>query len=594
MTSASGTQHSTTFDFATAMYGPWEVEELGNFSFDAKYRNSWWIHSGAESVLERFAEESQRAESSNVTYIAGLYYHMPPWDRLEFNYTRLVRYSGEVDRFTPSPVDEVWWRELMHEPAIAVANLSLYYPIWGLVWDIELYNNDVTEREDYSYDLPAIQAFANASGISVPKIPANGGYNWLRQVDMLEDYHEWIYQEVFSMARETERAVHSINPGFALGLLGTVHSWHHWAILQGFNSSTAPVTSWCEYTYGGYRTIGDEGVAHFQELWEEHDLNGRFVPGVRPSHEFGKFMWDLGMAARHTGVYWIYQHNGDPFSKISRETYTRMYQIYDEFVFHNGSDVYPLAGFEMLPGTGALPFGGLDGRVSLLLYTIDESVPLGFDLVTGADEVTYVGKNLTKKRIEVDSGDLSLGADDLPCFVYGLNAGDLAPTEALAYINELGFLLELYSTLDLVQPEYADGLLEQSISLYNEGRFLDVREAILEYRNLTYQHTFDVLMPLVEAGFRNPGESPYPVDILRDIYLAERRYKRVDSDEVKESEYLPGSLLTVRRGELLLVEGLVRMVEHVCEGPKLVAVLSIILVIGLWNCAGCFYSGKKL
>ncbi len=577
---------STDFDFVNAMYGPWEVEELGNFSFDAKYRNTWWLHSTPERVLSRFAEESLRAAASNVTYIAGLYYHAAPWDRLDFNYTRFVRRTGEMDRFTPSPLDETWWQKTMHEPAVAVANLSLHYPIWGLVWDIELYGNDVTEREDYCYDLPALHRFANASGIVVPDLPINWGYNWLRQMGLLDQYHDWIYGEMYSMARATEEAVHAINPEFALGLLGTEDSWHHWAILQAFNSSTAPVTSWCEYTYGGYRTLGSQGVTHYQELWEEHGLNGKFLPGVRPSHEFGKFMWDLGMAARHNGAYWIYQHNGDPFAKISRETYARMYEIYHEFVFLNGSDVYPLPAFELLPGAGVLPYTAPGKAVSMLIYTLDEEAPLGFDILTDSEEIVYVGENLTKKLIRPAGRNLSLSSEDLPCFVYGLEEKDLEPTETWALIIELKALLEILPTAGLEPPAYAGESLSRALASFQQGRYDEAKSAALENRDQLYVWIFEKLGPIVQSGLANPREAEYPVGILRGIYNAQRRYTMDVEDVVKGSEYLPGSLLTVRRGEMLLVEALGAAAEYRVEetGPA--------LLVGIILCG--FVVGKRL
>jgi hypothetical protein len=210
----------------------------------------------------------------------------------------------------------------------------------------------------------------------------------------------------------------------------------------------------------------------------------------------------------------------------------------------------------MLPGAGALPFGGVDDKVSLLLYTLDESVPLGFDIITDSEEIIYVGENLTKKKIQLDSPNLSLRADDLPCFLYGLMEEDLAPTWAWSLINEVRSLLDIYNASGLGRPEYADELLNQALLDFAEGRYEEAALAMLGRRNETYIYAFDAVRPLVEAGFENPKESPYPIDILRELYLAERRYTRIDPDEVKDSEYLPGSLLTVRRGELLLIAGL--------------------------------------
>ena len=540
---------SKDFDFARAMYGPWNYEEMGNFSFEADYHNSWWHHSGRERILDMFAEKSLEAEANNVTFVGGLYYHAAPWDRLDFEYVHAVHESGFVEPYTPSPIDETWWERTMHEPAIAVANLSLYYPIWGLVWDIELYGHGAILRDDYSYDLPAIHAFANATGITIPPMGKSEGFFYLQREGLLEPFHAWMGEVMFAMAKRTGDAVHAINPGFNLGLLGTEDSWHHWTILRAFNCSTASVTSWGEQTYGGYV---EEKVEFYQEKFEELGLNGKYVPGVRPAASLGKFIYDLGLAVRHNGVFWIYQHNGDPWSYTSKSNYVRMYQIFDQFVFFNGSEVYPLPEFDLMPGAGVHPYLGPGESTSILVYTKlqdkpfeKELLPMGFEVVTEADEVVYIGENLTEKRLP--GPGLHLEPEDLPCILYGLGPEDLSATEATALHREFVMLVDLFQEAGIGTPAYAQDLLSEVASDLNAGNYLYARERLMGYRNDTYGFAFEAVQPLIDEGFSNPRDSEIPLSILRALNDAGIKMGRGET----------------RLGELGLIDGLRQLSEVV-------------------------------
>jgi len=560
-------ESNTDFDFVRAMYGPWDLDEMAEIRFDAKYQNTWWLHQGSDRVLDRFARDSVKAAENGVLYIAGLYYHAAPWDRLEFDYTHAVHLSGVVEPYTPSPVDMTWWNKTMHEPAVAVANLSLHYPIWGLVWDIELYGHSAMMRYDYSYDLLGIGRFAEEHNIALPELEKNGGYDWLRSGGLLGDYHSWLADTVYGMAKETEQAVHAINPNFSLGLLGFIDSWHHWAILKAFNCSTASVTAWTEFTYGGYKVVhtgktGGEGVGFFQDEFRELGLNGKVLPGLRPSHRLGKFLYDLGFASRHNGAFWIYQHNGDPFARVDPETYIRMYRILDEYIFFNTSDVFYLPGFDLKPGAITHPYLGPDGQVSVLIYTFDEEVPFGFEIVTDSPEVYYVGENLTE--VSLPGPNPTIPASDLPCIITGLSEEDLVRTEARALIRELEYLLNTYESLGFAKPPGTKGTLSQALTDYDDGRYGDARSLILATRNETYGYGLEAVSPLVEEGFADPRNSRIPLDILRKFDMAQGQFTRGD----------------FRKGELNLIEGL-KMLESVPE-PLLAAIL-VLLALSIYG-----------
>ncbi len=205
---------ATDFAFTRAMYGPWNMSELGGVSFDAFYNYfdwTWELYLPGVTE-ERMGPESVYAAGNNVTYVAGQYYQQPMWSMVTWNYSHAVAPSGVVETYTPSPVDDSWWLHMVEEPALFIANLSLHYPIWGIVWDIELYGHDAFLRKHYSYDNAALREFANATNNTIPDLHPPNRMPWLRNNGLLNEYHDWQEQKAYRLAKGTERKVHAINP----------------------------------------------------------------------------------------------------------------------------------------------------------------------------------------------------------------------------------------------------------------------------------------------------------------------------------------------------------------------------------------------
>jgi hypothetical protein len=555
----AATEYVTDFDFTRAMYGPWNMSELADVKFDAFYKHSDWtwemLSPGRHERV--MGPESIWAAEGNVTYIAGQYYHQPSWSAINFSYSHAVAPGASVEPLTPSPVDESWWMHMMEEPAVHLANLSLYYPIWGVVWDMELYGHGSYFQWQYSYDDAAIAAFMNATNESVPSLPPSQRYFWFRNAGLLEEYQAWQEDTVYSLAKATEQKVHAINPSFALGILGFEDCWFHWTILEAFNSSTAPVTAWWEKTYAGYRIYhkgnrGEEGVELLQNLWREHGLNGKFIPGLRAS------VTNIEAAIRHNGALWIYQYNGHPFQTHGdelKERYTRMYQAIDHFLFFNTSDADPLPIFNLLPGVEARPYLAPDGSTSVLLKPHGDSVPTNFTIVTDSPQLQYMLYTDNQVAtddcyIELISGpNLTLAPDDLPCILYGLTERDLLATEVWALLQELKELIPLYHSAGIGEPPSARQSLELSLQDFRAGRYEDARSRILAARDGWYSFGMDEIWPLVEDGFDDPRESQIPLPLLRTFSAAKSKF----------AEDKP------RDAEVLLIEGLRGFSTHVGE-----------------------------
>ena len=241
-----GVWASTDILFCRALYGPWNYTQSSKVGLDADYDNSWWT-GDVESVLGKFRPNSLEAAANNMTYICGLYYDgiYPEFD----DYVRAVNRYGVMETLTPTHVDETYWMRIIEEPAIAIANLSLYYLIWGIAWDFEMYIAEKFESTYYSFDEATMQAFTNTSGNVIPDLQASQRYSWLEDNGLLEDFMKWQEEAVFRLAKKTEEKVHAINPSLSLGILGFADSWRYWAILRAFSTLQAPVTAWTEGTY---------------------------------------------------------------------------------------------------------------------------------------------------------------------------------------------------------------------------------------------------------------------------------------------------------------------------------------------------------
>jgi len=559
---------ATDFVFTRAMYGPWNSSELASFGFDAFYRYfdwTWELYSPGITE-ERMGKESLEAAKDNVTYVAGQYYQQPMWSMIDFNYSHAVSKSGVVETRTPSPVDDNWWRYMVEEPAIFIANLSVHYPIWGIVWDIELYGHDAFLRTDYSYDEAAMIEFSNATNSTIPRLQTTKRYSWLKNNGLLERYHRWQEEKAYSLAKRTEEAVHAINPSLSLGLLGFEDSWFHWTILRAWNSSTAPVTAWCEKTYGGYKIGGNEGVDHFQRIWKQYGLNGKFLPGFRAG------VTSMEAAIRHNGALWIYQYNGHPWQSYGdelKQRYVRMYRAIDSFFYFNTSVARPLPIFDLMPGVEARPYLGPNDTCSVLLKPHGGSAPTNFTILTDVPRIKYmwykdapvVYDDCVMTTLEGPNPVLS--PDAFPCVISGLRVGDLLPTEVWALLSELQNLRHLYISAGIGLPSGIDEVLLKARGYFESGRYEEARTELLSFRNQTYAFGMDKIRPMVETGFSDPRNSEIPLSILRLFSMAENAFERGD----------------VREGEVLFTEGLLNLSKEVNDAGLLMTVTIIVIFL---------------
>jgi hypothetical protein len=519
------------------LYGSWDYPHVSRVGLDADYDKCCWV-CGEEVCLGKLDRNSLLAAASNVTYIVGLKYvkgetHEP----MDEDIVCAVNEMGQSIPYAPSPIDETYWDRIVEDAAVAIANLSLYRPIWGVVLDLENYRQESIDPWHpwcYSYDEPALMAFANASGIVIPSLDPGDRRSWLESRGVLEDYISWQEEELRALADETEQKVHAINPNLSLGTLAFADAWTHWSVLEGFSSPLAPVTAWTEKTYGGYRTGGDEGMDSYQKLFAEHGLDGAILPGL---WEALLTPWDMIVnmeaATRHNGAFWIYQHDE---GRGDDEEYSRAYELFNMYIFFNQSKPDPSPVIQLFPGVEARPYCGPKGCSILLLPdNLGPVISDGVTLMTNRTDLVYLGRNLSV--LGLATANLSL--KQLPCLVYGLTEDDLFATQAWNIILELSAFTEYCEGIGLEEASGCREALDLGLSDYHQGRYREVISRLQETLNGAYATTVDQIMPQVEAGLSSPKDSPIPLTPLIRIGVAKRM---LDEGDEGASTYLLAGL----------------------------------------------------
>jgi len=502
--------------------GSWNFSELRSLGIDAFFSPGDFLWEGVSpGWAERtFGMESASAEFGGVTFVAGQYYESGDVD---FEYALAVNRYGDQEPRTAAPTDETYWKRVIEDGALFIANLSLHYPIWGVVWDVELYlSTSGWPFGSYSYDEESLKMFAGDSGLELPFLEPAERYPYLSRLGLIGSYQDWQFDRLRQMAEETAVAVAGINPDLSLGILGIQDEWFDWAILTGFNASPAPITAWSGLTYPGY---DDEIVSHFQELWEEKNLDGAFLPGFYTVQiEPFQLIIDVEEAIRNDGALSIYQRDGDPYRLGTEADYRRAYEVLQDDLFSGDYDPDPLPVFDIYPACEARPYPGPEGVSVLLPYDLRFTYGEGIVVLTGRDSTGYVGANLTRKHLD----GITLSPADLPCILFDLGLEDLSSTHAASMIRELGDLLDLSTFLGFGVSDSLQAQLPLARDLYDTGRVTESRDLLLGARDGAYGIFFDQLIPLYEEALENPRESTLPLNTLKSFSTAIERFEGGD------------------------------------------------------------------
>lgn len=565
---------SIEMDHFRAIYdGPWNCSLLAELGFDALYRPVTWKIT-VDEILPRCMQESLEAAENNLTYICGpKYCAMDPI----FNYSRAVNAEGFVETRTPSPVDETYWIKLVEEPGVAIANLSLHYPISAVIWDIELYGRERFDYCDYTFDEAAIRRFASETSTVIPDLPASKRSEWLSSNGRLEEFQRWQEETVFSQAKATEERIHAINPELSLGTLGPSHNWWYPCILKGFSAEDRYVTAWTERTYDGYEA---SEVDWNQRAFAELGINGSVMPGLWP-HKLDPitFLMDMDFATRYqltatyfdaetnasrakynaqftvapngfqttyNGSFWIYPGGLGSVRHPwlgSEEEYIKALRLLENEMYYNQKTPNPLPLFYIYPGIEVRPYMG-PTRVSAILNPSETMISGEFlppriglsfsdvELSPSMEALTYVDRNMSTKR----TNGSTIPLVDLPCVVLGLDQKDLEATQVWARIHELRDLIVTCDALGFPELPFIREAWELSLDDFGRQRYESADARAIAALDQGYESVLEEVWPFVEAGFADPRNSQVPMAIIHRIDLSSRTMQK--GREVEGRMYL--------------------------------------------------------
>ncbi len=537
-------------DYFRAIYdGDWNYSLLGRLGFDAVYEPMNW-RSGVDELYPRIEEETLEAAANGMFYIPEPRYRPRP----EFNFTYAVNEHGAVQESTPSPLDEEYWIKYMEEPGVAIANLSLAYPVWGIVWDMEVYYRHWKWKEwtyySYTYDSDAIRRFAEEKDEDIPDLPASERREWLETRGLLDDYQLWQEETVRGFARRTAERIREINPDLYLGTLGYQDvCWWFLSILEGFSCEERPVMAWHEDTYGGY---GTQEINDNHDAFAERRMNAKVIPGLW-TYQIPPFklLMNMESAARYeyastpdgefwttyNGSFWIFPRGADPWRLGTESGYIKAFELLETQIYFNQSTPNPLPKFCIYPGVEIQPHRGPDGISAILnpWRTEDgEQLPplqgLAFsdvELSPGIEYLNYVNVEMEEKSIS----EPQIPLEELPCIIWGLEEADLERTMAWGKIHELEDLASTYGLLGLDDIPGLSQSLESSKKAFREGNYRIALETAEEAANSGYGLVMEAVWPFVEQGFDNPRNSTVPMVILNKIYSADRMLKEGETSK---------------------------------------------------------------
>jgi len=500
----------TTLPFSIAVYrpsgftldGPKNISTLHEMGFDAYYFNGDWPYEFTSPGWHDryFPPWAQACAANNMTFIAGQYYVYG--NDVPFAYSTAVDQFGNVEPTTPSPVSSGWWKNVMEAGALHIANLSLYYPIWGIIWDMELYDHKAFKHKYYSFDDEALQGFSDDTGKVVPSLPPGQRRDWLRDHGLLEEFQAWEENRAYELAKGLAEKVHAINPKLVLGFFPLQEVWFHWAILKGFGTEEAPAGAWTGWqTYGGCSRAMAES---FISKMEERGIQADFVVGLGGAPISG-----FEESVRYSKAVWVYT-----FGPVSPDIQRRV-EVMRRYIFFNRTHSEKLPAASLGPDVSARPYRGPGGIVSILLEPYEAGKTLKDNItIRSSRSTSYIGeKNLTEIVL---SPDPTLDTSDLPCIIYGVGEDEWVSTEIRYLLSELEDLRTFYEGIGLGKLENLSAALV--VARAEMGQDPD---AALERLLAARQQSYSEVLRRASQLISNPGNYTIPPSSRTKLWLAD-------------------------------------------------------------------------
>jgi len=520
-----------------AGWGFWLPSNMSGFreiGFDAFYYNGYWQWDDPDAIRRWAVPFSLACAENNMSFVAGLYWY---WVRgEEFEYAHAVDQFGYRMDTQPSPVSDDWWREMMEAPAVYLANLSLFYPIWGVVWDTEDYSRsvggvwvDVFQRGMYSFDDEAMEGYARDTGRSIPDLSLSQRRDWLRSNGLLEEFQDWEANRTYQLAKRMADRVYQVNPDFNLGLFPLDNDWWQLAVLKGF-SAHRPVGAW---TGAGSRADTYQGISRglaesLRSVLEEKNISATLVAGVGPWIRLSK----KETAVRFCDATWFY----GTIPKWAEDEI----RVVRRYIYFNQTHANMLPSISFGPDVYAHPYLSPDGKVSFVLgpHESGKTLTEGIKLLTSSDVICIpddYGTNRNASITRLIGPDPTVSPERLPCLVYGMDETDLLRTGIWYLTNELSNLSLFYSGAGLGElPRIQDALEYASTTGTTDPH--STLQVLLDTREEVYKEVLEEINRVIEE----PGNISVPAGAKAKAWLANLFISK--GQEGNGQSYVYGSL----------------------------------------------------
>ena len=264
-----------------------------------------------DTVLQRLLAATQRAADRSVHVLWMANYELeimqPHLERLGYHNayvegpTRFITAGPKEDA---AALDPTFWRHLTGAYGEKVAQLSLDYPIEGILFDTEHYAGGIMYLQGCGFADISFAPYLESRGISsTPEdVPAGTRYAFLKERGLLADYFNYLEEKAYEQGRYLAARWHAVNPHLILGFWVLYDSWFSQGFLRGLGGAV-PVLglSGVEYYHGSDQTRS------MAEYFEAKNRNLQYMPGFYPPYAYSldQLEYHVAQAIRATGHYWM-------------------------------------------------------------------------------------------------------------------------------------------------------------------------------------------------------------------------------------------------------------------------------------------------
>lgn len=231
-----------------------------------------------------------------------------------------VDLEGKEYRHTPCPNDPALWQRKLTPVLVEIARWAASKPnVPGILIDFEMYGADRSAYLGACFCPHCKQEIARALGKEIAQMDLSSAAG-------LKQYQDAATRTVTRFAEQSQRQVHTVNPGCHLGgyVLDVLYGDGSTApfykgVIRGWGTAELPVLLFSEATYEhGYRTcLNQEGKVFqgdrpgyldaFRRKLSEWGAHAEFVPGIWiqriPPENLAENLYQM---AKNTRGYWIY------------------------------------------------------------------------------------------------------------------------------------------------------------------------------------------------------------------------------------------------------------------------------------------------